>query len=48
MILLANGRLITRDPGGAGYLPDGGVVSDGGKIVEVGKTADLKDRKSVV
>ena len=26
MILLANGRLITRDPEGAGYLADGGVV----------------------
>ena len=42
MILLANGRLITRDPSGAGYLPDGGVVTDGGKIVEVGETAALK------
>ncbi|MBQ8801047.1 MAG: putative aminohydrolase SsnA [Clostridium sp.] len=42
MILLANGRLITRDPEGIGYLADGGVVTDGGKIVEVGATADLK------
>ena len=42
MILLANGRLITRDPSGTGYLPDGGVVTDGGRIAEVGKTADLK------
>ena len=42
MILLANGKLITRDPDGIGYLPDGGVVTDGGKIVEVGATADLK------
>ncbi len=42
MILLANGRLITRDPDGTGYLPDGGVVTDGGKIVEVGETAALK------
>ncbi len=42
MILLANGRLITRDPDGIGYLADGGVVTDGGKIVEVGATADLK------
>ena len=42
MILLANGKLITRDPEGIGYLPDGGVVTDGGKIVEVGATADLR------
>ena len=42
MILLANGKVITRDPEGVGYLPDGGVVTDGGKIVEVGATADLK------
>ena len=42
MILLANGKLITRDPSGMGYLPDGGVVTDGGKIVEVGETAALK------
>ena len=26
MILLANGKVITRDPEGVGYLPDGGVV----------------------
>ncbi|MCI8909646.1 MAG: putative aminohydrolase SsnA [Oscillibacter sp.] len=42
MILLANGKLITRNPEGPGYLPDGGVVTDGGKIVEVGGTAALK------
>ena len=42
MILLANGKVITRDPEGVGYLPDGGVVTDGGKIVEVGATAALK------
>lgn len=42
MILLANGKLITRDPSGTGYLPDGGVVTDGRKIVEVGETAALK------
>ena len=42
MILLANGKLITRDPEGVGYLPDGGVVTEGSRIVEVGKTADLK------
>lgn len=42
MILLANGKVITRDADGAGYLPDGGVVTDGEKILEVGVTADLK------
>ena len=42
MIVLANGKVITRDPDGTGYLSDGGVVTDGGKIVEVGTTADLK------
>ena len=41
MYILANGKLITRDPAN-GYLPDGGVVIDGTKIKEVGKTADLK------
>ena len=29
-------------PEGIGYYPDGGVVTDGGKIVEVGTTAELK------
>ena len=42
MILLANGKVITRDPNGTGYYPDGGVATDGGKIVEVGTTAELK------
>ena len=42
MILLANGKLITRDPDGTGYYPDGGVVTDGGKIVAVGTTSELK------
>ena len=42
MILLANGKLITRDPDGTGYYPDGGVVTDGGKIVAVVTTAELK------
>ena len=41
MYLVANGRLITRDPA-MGYLPDGGVVTDGTRIKEVGTTADLK------
>ena len=42
MILLANGRLITRDPCGVGYIENGGVVTEGGLIREVGSTADLK------
>ena len=42
MILLANGKLITRDADGAGYYPDGGVVIDGEKIAAVGETAALK------
>ena len=41
MYILANGKLITRDPAN-GYLPDGGVVIEGTKIREVGKTAELK------
>ncbi len=44
MILLANGKLITRDPDGPGYLPDGGVVADGDKLAAVGTTAELKAR----
>lgn len=42
MYLLANGKVITRNPEGVGYYEDGGVVTDGSKIVAVGKTADLK------
>ncbi|MDD3347481.1 putative aminohydrolase SsnA [Oscillibacter sp.] len=42
MILLANGKVITRDDLGVSYLPNGGVVTDGGSIVAVGNTADLK------
>ena len=41
MYILANGKLITRDPAN-GYLPDGGVVIEGTKIREIGKTAELK------
>ena len=41
MYILANGKLITRSET-LPYLPDGGVVIDGTKIKEVGKTADLK------
>lgn len=41
MYLLANGRVITRDPA-MGYLKDGGVLIDGTKIREVGTTAALR------
>ena len=41
MYLLANGKLITRDSA-LPYLSDGGVVIDGTKILEVGKTSELK------
>ncbi len=41
MYILANGKLITRSQT-TPYLPDGGVVIDGTKIKEVGKTAELK------
>ena len=41
MYILANGRLITRDPH-LPYLQDGGVVIDGSKILVVGKTRDLR------
>ena len=47
MILLANGKVITRDPDGAGYLPDGGVVTDGGKIVEQGTHDQLVEKGGV-
>ena len=44
MIRLANGKVITRDPGGAGFLADGGVVTDGGKILAVGTSAELAEK----
>ena len=44
MLLLANGKVITRDPEGTGYLPDGGVLIDGGTIAEISTTADLRTR----
>ena len=43
MYILANGRLITRDPSN-GYIKDGGVVIDGTKIKEVGETAALREK----
>ena len=42
MYLLANGKLITRDSA-LPYLADGGVVTDGGKIIAVGETSKLKE-----
>ena len=41
MYIIANGKVITRDPQNP-YLPDGGVAADGTKIVAVGTTAELK------
>ena len=41
MYILANGRLITRDPA-CPYLPDGGVVIDGRTIREAGPTGALR------
>ncbi|MEA4964434.1 MAG: putative aminohydrolase SsnA [Oscillospiraceae bacterium] len=43
MYILANGKLITRDPA-QGYLSDGGVVIDGTKIKEIGPTAALRGK----
>ena len=41
MILIANGRLITRD-GANPYIENGGVAVSGTKIVETGETAALR------
>lgn len=41
MYLIANGMLFTRDPQRP-YIPDGGVVTDGAVIKEVGTSAELK------
>ncbi|MBR6825571.1 MAG: amidohydrolase family protein, partial [Oscillospiraceae bacterium] len=41
MYILANGRLITRSQTNP-YLPDGGVVIDGTKILETGTTQELR------
>lgn len=43
MVLLANGKVITRDPNGPGCIPDGGIVADGGTIAAVGETAALRE-----
>ena len=41
MYLLANGRLITRDPA-RGYIKDGGVAIEGRQIKQLGTTAELR------
>ena len=43
MYILANGRLITRDPA-LGYLKDGGVVVAGRTILDRGTTAELRTK----
>ena len=43
MYVLANGRLITRDPAN-GYIKDGGVVVEGSHILEVGTTSALRTK----
>ncbi len=43
MYLIANGRVITRDPMNP-YIEDGGVVTEGTKIIAVGTTAELKEK----
>ncbi len=41
MLLIGNGKVITRDAS-LPYLPDGAVVTDGGRIREVGALAEMK------
>ena len=41
MLILANGRLITRDPA-RGYIKDGGVAIEGRSILDLGTTAELR------
>ncbi len=43
MIVLANGKVITRDPNKA-FLADGGVAIEKDKIIEVSSTEDLKNK----
>ena len=43
MYLIANGRLFTRDPA-CPYIEDGGVVTEGERILAVGTAAELKQR----
>ena len=42
MVLVTNGRLITRDSEGKGYYEHGAVAYEGGKIVEVGEETALR------
>ena len=42
MVLVTNGRLITRDSEGKGYYEHGAVAYEGAKIVEVGEEAALR------
>ena len=44
MYLITNGRLITRDPQGCGYYPQGAVAFDGTTITDVGTEAELRAR----
>ena len=44
MYLITNGRLITRDPKGCGYYPQGAVAFDGTTITDVGTEAELRAR----
>ena len=41
MLILGNGRVITRDPS-APYMESGAVAMDGRTIVKVGSTEELK------
>ena len=41
MLLIGNGRVITRDPERP-YLENGAVVTEGAKIVAVGEESELK------
>ena len=42
MVLVTNGRLITRDSEGKGYYEHGAVAYEGAKIVEVGEESALR------
>jgi putative selenium metabolism protein SsnA len=43
MLLVGNGRVITRDPGRP-YLENGAVAIDGERIVEVGESVELREK----
>ena len=42
MLLIGNGRVLTRDPA-MPYLPDGGVVLEGETVREVGPLTALRE-----